>query len=85
MRTSLINNPVHTISLQRVFFSDDIKAEETSTKTLSGFAQAFAKFEKPESFAEPVQEDNATFLSLLRNSKFIDVSGNLSRNPYYLL
>lgn len=68
--TRALNNP---ISLQRAFLSDEIKAEET-TKTLSGFAKAFEKFEKPENFSEPQPEENATFLSLLRNSKFVDVS-----------
>lgn len=73
-RTSLVNHPAYAISAQRVFFSDEIKADESSTKTLGGFARAFEKFEKPENFSEPIPQDNATFLSLLRNSKFIDVS-----------
>lgn len=74
IRTSVVNSPACALSMQRVFFSDDIKADESSTKTLSGFARAFEKFEKPENFSEPKPEDNATFLSLLRHSKFIDVS-----------
>lgn len=78
IRTSLVNNPVYALSSQRVFFSDEIKTDETSTKTLSGFAKAFEKFEKPENLTEPKLEDNATFLSLLRNSKFIDVSSDSS-------
>lgn len=87
IRTTIVNNSVQTIALQRVFFSDEIKAEDISTKsetkTLSGFARAFEKFEKKENFTESKPEDNATFLSLLRNSKFIDVStlaSDLSRN-----
>lgn len=73
IRTSLVH-PAYVISSQRVFFSDEIKADEPTTKTLGGFARAFEKFEKPENLSEPIPEDNATFLSLLRNSKFIDVS-----------
>lgn len=76
LRTSLVTNPVYAVSVQRVFFSDEIRTDESSTKTLSGFAKAFEKFEKPENLTEPKPEDNATFLSLLRNSKFIDVSAD---------
>lgn len=76
IRTSLVTNPVYAVSVQRVFFSDEIRTDESSTKTLSGFARAFEKFEKPENLTEPKPEDNATFLSLLRNSKFIDVSAD---------
>lgn len=77
IRTSLVNNTVY-LSSQRVFLSDEIKGDEGSTKTLGGFARAFEKFEKPENLSEPKPEDNATFLSLLRNSKFIDVSCDFS-------
>lgn len=89
IRTSLINTSVQTISLQRVSFSDDIKAEDisikTETKTLSGFAKAFEKFEKTGNVTEPKPEDTATFHSLLRNSKFIDVNVGLSRNSNSLI
>lgn len=95
IRVSFINNPAYGLSVQRVFFSDEIKADDSSTKpnesatktdesltktdegatkTLGGFARAFEKFEKAKNFSEPKPVDDATFLSLLRNSKFIDVS-----------
>lgn len=40
-------------------------------ETVSGYAKAFEKFE---GLTEQPQEKPATFASLLRNSKFIDVS-----------
>ncbi len=78
IRTSIVNS--QKCALQRVFFSDEMKTDDRSTKTLSGFARAFEKFEKPENLSEPKPEDNATFLSLLRNSKFVDVRCVLHKN-----
>ncbi|XP_037036004.1 28S ribosomal protein S28, mitochondrial [Bradysia coprophila] len=86
IRTSVINNPAYGVPLQRAFFSDEIKADdsstktdESSTKTLGGFARAFEKFEKAKNFTEPKPVDNATFLSLLRNSKFIDMGDPVNK------
>ncbi|KAJ6640967.1 28S ribosomal protein S28, mitochondrial [Pseudolycoriella hygida] len=81
--TNVVNKPLYVLSAQRVFFSDEIKAaedtDETSTKTLGGFARAFEKFNRPENFTTPEPQDNATFLSLLRNSKFIDMGDPLDK------
>lgn len=85
IRTGLVNNTMYALSSQRMFLSDEIKGDESPTKTLSGFAKAFEKFEKPENFSEPIPEDNTTFLSLLRNSKFIDVSYDCSIREFVFL
>lgn len=85
---SAINRPsrLHiTQHIQCRLFSD--KSDETPTvpesnsqtdnvvdkEKLSGFARAFEKYTKPQEGVKPVIE-NLTFIRLLRESKFVDVS-----------
>lgn len=71
-KTTIINNllrqKIGLSALQSQKFSDTV---EKNTK-LSGFAQAFERHTAPQ--VETPVEDKATFASLLRNSKFVDVS-----------
>lgn len=50
------------------------ETEQSEEKKLSGFAKAFEKYSKPQD--QPTEEKlpDLPFASLLRNSKFIDVS-----------
>lgn len=73
----LLRNRVFLQSALRLL-SDNV-VSETDTK-LGGFAKAFERHSAPQ-IETPVQ-DNQTFASLLRNSKFVDVSLG-SQNPKY--
>lgn len=60
--------------------------EDSSQQTAKGgFARAFEKYTAPPN-KEIAQDENQTFASLLRNSKFIDVSSKKKRSkiPNYL-
>lgn len=77
----LLKNRVFLQSAQRLL-SDNV-VPDADTK-LGGFAKAFERHSAPQ-IETPVQ-DNQTFASLLRNSKFIDVRIlALSQSPQYVL
>lgn len=61
-RTILINK----------YLKNVIRTYNADTASSGGYAKAFEKFKE---LKESPQEKPATFASLLRNSKFVDVSG----------
>lgn len=70
LRNIKLNNNISRLWKNSAYFCNK-PTEENDAKPPGGYAKAFEKFE---TLNAPVEEKPATFASLLRNSKFIDVS-----------
>lgn len=65
--SKLIRGNLRFMPLVRKYSTNDTSSEQVQ----GGYAKAFAKFE---TLTEEPKQENQTFASLLRSSKFIDVS-----------